>query len=358
MRPSIALFVFLLASGCLLETTDPELLHEAVVGGSACYDEPSVVLVVAPGQNGCTGVFISPEVVLTAQHCVEGVDAAQWRVAVGQAPLTVDGRDAEYRVSEVRLTPGGFDVDRDLAVLILNTDYGTYEWAPSPYAFTRPSTMAAGAPVRYVGYGNTVAADPYSAGTRNEQSGTIGDVAADHIVATLGVCSGDSGGPIFDENGVVLGLAHDVLTTDCAGAARFTRVDLWSDLIAGALRDTGACVPDSWSEVCGDGADNNCNGTAEEGCDAVDGDTDTDVDADTDTDADTDVDADSDTDTDVDADSDTDTDSDVDSDVDGDTDADSDVDGGDGSDDEGCSCAAAGHERRPFPLLQLLSKLL
>jgi uncharacterized protein (TIGR03382 family) len=61
-------------------------------------------------------------------------------------------------------------------------------------------------------------------------------------------------------------VAHDILTSDCSGDARFTRLEPWADLIEQALTDTGGCIPVAWDDPCGDGVDNDCDGTVDNGC--------------------------------------------------------------------------------------------
>jgi len=234
-----------------------------VVGGTPADDDPGVVLVVIPGGRGCTGTAISERVVLTAKHCTSGTTADQWRVLVGPAPLQVATRDAEYLVAEIRETSGGTGVSEDLAAMLLAEDFefDFYRWA-----FEGRASVASGAPVRHVGFGNTVAGDSSSAGSRNTRSGTISEVYSQSLNAQVGACPGDSGGPLFADDDVLLGVAHDILTSDCTGDARFTRLEPWTDFVKNALTATGGCVPTAWDDPCGDGIDNDCDGTVDNGC--------------------------------------------------------------------------------------------
>jgi len=222
-----------------------------------------VVLVVVPGGPGCTGVAISERVVLTAKHCTQGYAASEWRVLVGPAPLQVATRDAEYLVSEIRETSGGTGVGEDLAIMLLQSDF---EFKTYRYAFEGRSSVAVGAPVRHVGFGNTVAGNSSSAGSRNTRSGSLTEVYSQSVNAEVGACPGDSGGPLFNASDVLLGVAHDILSSNCEGEARFTRVEPWANLIATALSDTNGCVPVAWDDPCGDGVDNDCDGTVDNGC--------------------------------------------------------------------------------------------
>jgi hypothetical protein len=286
---AIPIVSFAGAAGCVMAGGDVQSLREGVVGGAPIDADPSVVLLIIPEGAGCTGVAISPRVVLTAKHCVEGTDASQWRVLVGYDPLPIEGREAEYTLAELRLVPGDHEVDRDLAIALLASDF---TFPTRRYAFSLPPGATVGSVVSFEGYGNTAAGDGTTAGTRNGRSGTLAEVQAGALVASVGVCSGDSGGPLLDASGIVLGVAHDILSEDCQGTARFTRVDSWAEPIAQALRDTGGCAPTAWADACGNLVDDDCNGLIDD-CQPPDADADADADADGDADGDAEADADS-----------------------------------------------------------------
>jgi uncharacterized protein (TIGR03382 family) len=267
-----ALLTALLFYGCGFSDGPFSSVSSPVVGGTPADDDPGVVLVVIPGDRGCTGTAISERVVLTAKHCTAGTTADQWRVLVGPAPLQVATRDAEYLVAELRATPGdGTGLGEDLAAMLLDEDFefDYYRWA-----FEGRASVEVGAPVRHVGFGNTVAGDNSSAGSRNTRSGSITEVYSQSLNAAVGACPGDSGGPLFAADDVLLGVAHDILTSDCTGDARFTRLEPWADFVKNALTATGGCVPVAFDDPCGDGIDNDCNGTIDDGCTPEDAGTD------------------------------------------------------------------------------------
>ncbi len=267
-----ALLILLPFYGCGPGQGPFSSVSRPVVGGTPADDDPGVVLVVIPGGMGCTGTAISERLVLTAKHCTKDTTADQWRVLVGPAPLALETRDAEYLVTEIRQTPGdGTGVGEDVAIMLLDADFEfkTYRWA-----FEGRSSVVTGAPARHVGFGNTVAGDGSSAGSRNTRTGSITEVYSQSLNAAVGACPGDSGGPLLADDDVLLGVAHDILTSDCSGDARFTRLEPWAGFINTALTDTNGCVPTAWDDPCGDGVDNDCNGTVDDGCPPVDAGTD------------------------------------------------------------------------------------
>lgn len=255
----------LVALTCLatLSCTRTPGQHELpIVGGEPEPGWPGVLVAYnVSSRNQCTGTAIAPRVVVTAKHCTVGTNTADWRVLVGAEPLLLEGRDAEYRVTEVRASPGDNTVGEDVALLLLEEDfaYERYAWAA-----TLPAGFGDGSTVTLRSYGRTDAADPSSFGRKYRRGGTVYDLQATVFSADVGACSGDSGGPAFDDSGTVVGVVSQG-DGSCSGVSTFDRVDAAAAMIAQAIQDTGG---------------------------SGDGDADADADADGDTDADGDGDAD------------------------------------------------------------------
>ena len=282
-------------------TAQPGVHELPVVSGAEQLGLPGVVIAFNLGLGeGCTAAAIAPRVVLTAKHCTVGTVPEDWRVLVGEEPLLIASRDAEYTVSEIRATAGDAIGGQDIAALVLSEDFAfdIYPWAE-----VLPGDFGVGSSVTLEGYGLTEFGNADTFGRKHERSATVDVIDDATFQANAGACSGDSGGPAVESHGTVVGVASEA-GDGCDGWTRFTRVDAFHTLVRQAI-------------------------------DGGDADADADTDADSDADADTDADADADTDADADADADADTDAD--------TDSDTDADGG--GDDEppsggsgGCGC--------------------
>jgi secreted trypsin-like serine protease len=187
---------------------------------------PSVVLLVmelAEGQAICTGTFVNDSQVISAGHCVEGLDPADpsmyvvTKNAAGEYVATAKAvsfkRNPNYDIS---LGVSPYDVS------VINFKAGSAP-ATSPLATRAPS---AGDTLTIVGYGNNVNEfDRYGqltgsgAGTKRVGTNKVGSVSGGFInfnglpeadgYTTSGTLvssgSGDSGGPLF-VNGALAGV--------------------------------------------------------------------------------------------------------------------------------------------------------
>jgi len=173
--------------------------------------------------------------VLTAAHCLSD----------SQLPDVVEG-DAVvggvHHAAVAAFLHPQFDavtLAHDLAVIIVDPPLVE---APLPYAAALE--LAPGATVRVVGYGWTVVNDTTPAVRRTGASrvATIDDLFVDTTADPSQGCEGDSGGPaLFDAGGGehVIGVTSSG-DPACNELARYTRVDVHSDWIAGIVAKTAA----------------------------------------------------------------------------------------------------------------------
>jgi trypsin len=198
--------------------------HSSVVGGSRADPAqwPFAVAIFRKGHMHCSGSVIGPTKVLTAGHCVDGFDLANFQVIVGRPTL----RDTSVGQA-IGVTSGSVHPDfeqtglHDVAVLNLAQPAGV-----TPVAVATPdqnnATTAAGAQLQVAGYGAT---NPFGTRLSGFLKSTVEQVrpetrclkaytrdlfASESMICALGArrpkagrfkihssaCSGDSGGPL------------------------------------------------------------------------------------------------------------------------------------------------------------------
>jgi secreted trypsin-like serine protease len=192
-----------LAQACLALCGTPAA---AMVGGAPPADQAvarHVVLIIG-GRNLCTGVAIAPDLVLTAAHCVLTNGKYQMVTFEGRRSIM---KDVASVTPHPQFSPGA-DAP-DLAVVKLATQ------TPAnlvPAAFSeRRAPPSVGDRFIVAGFGVGVQGDRRTAGKLraatliatdrpNSQLLSLVDPQKLGDSAGLGVCNGDSGGPVFDEH--------------------------------------------------------------------------------------------------------------------------------------------------------------
>jgi hypothetical protein len=255
-------------------------LDKAVVG---------LVMFVGGGYGTCSGTLITPNIVLTAQHCIAPVEnEVQGGVVCGhtsfgspydgdQLYITTDtvlsqDDNAYYEVDEVIIPPGDGLCGHDIAILVLDQSVPNDEAVPFPPRVDSPiQADPSGLTVESeiysaVGYGNTSDGWGWGGGGGGGGSGErrrlddlqafcegLGCGQAEYIYETewlgdTGVCQGDSGGPALDAESRVIG----VVSRGAQGCEDpvYTSVYGWRDWIMGVVIDrseaTGEEVP-AWA---------------------------------------------------------------------------------------------------------------
>ncbi len=225
--PLLALLV--VAGGCVAgeETRGVGSRRAAILNGLPNPGDPSVVFLVV-GDGMCTGSVIDPFVILTARHCVAGIDPLTVEVFTGADPLRGDGDLVAWRGQIVdSAVPSD---EGDIAVLMSGVELGL---AALPYSndLTNP---AIGNAVIAIGYGQ---GDDYGGeGTKRRGQGTVQDVFLDGFLTTAVTCFGDSGGPIFDQAGTIVGVVSAGTADTCSSGQDFdVNVGYYADFLDDAI---------------------------------------------------------------------------------------------------------------------------
>jgi trypsin len=198
--------------------------RSSIVGGGPADPAqwPYVVAIYRKGHLHCGGAVIGPTKVLTAGHCVEGFNLANFQVIIGRPNLRDQAVGQSIGVASGRVHPDFVQTGlHDVAVLNLSSPT-----TAQPIALATPeqnnATTVPGGLLRVAGYG---AVNPFGIHLSPILKSTFEQVRADHrclkaytqdlfapesMICALGArrkqggrfkihtsaCSGDSGGPL------------------------------------------------------------------------------------------------------------------------------------------------------------------
>lgn len=232
----------------------------AIVGGGAPATEGiarSVVTIVGSRGNFCTGAVIAPRIVLTAAHCVQ--PGAEYRIVDYSG-----GSPALQNVKAVAIHPGfrmeAMQSHRATAdVALLQLEQPAKGRAAATLGLPN-IPIAVGGRFTIAGIGVTVRGDGKSGGTiraaglvATGRPGTLQirlvDPVAQGTRDGLGACTGDSGGPVFEDKpggpaivGVVSWSTGPNGTAGCGGMTGVTPLTLYRDWLLQTARQWGAAL--------------------------------------------------------------------------------------------------------------------
>jgi uncharacterized protein (TIGR03382 family) len=211
----------------------PETLggsSDDIVNGTASpkFQDSVVFIDDATAQASCSGTIIAPTLVLTARHCVSEIDDSECGAITANSPAggisvqtgaKANGESPDARATKIFYPAGDTDVfcGNDLAIIQVDTPLAP---RPRPLRFTAATVGEIGQAVgygldangqdpggRFQRTGMKVLALGGSAFDFTRQDGTTTpvDVASGMLLTSEGACEGDSGGPLFDANGNIIG---------------------------------------------------------------------------------------------------------------------------------------------------------
>jgi secreted trypsin-like serine protease len=233
----------------------------AIVGGGVQSDDGvgrSVVTIVGSRGNFCTGALIAPDLVLTVAHCVQ--PGAVYKIVEYGADRQPQLRDVKNVAAHPSFNMQAMMAHRATA------DVALLQLAAAPKGKTASVLdapklpIAAGSRFTIAGVGVAVRGEGKSGGTirvaslvATGQPGSLQirlvDPVAQGVRNGLGACTGDSGGPVFEDRqdapaivGVISWSTGPNGTAGCGGLTGVTPLTLYRDWIVQTAKQWGSAL--------------------------------------------------------------------------------------------------------------------
>lgn len=223
------LLAALLLAGCAPEI---DVAHHAIVGGAETSSHPEVGALQYDGDFLCSAVLVGPRQLVTAAHCLYGLENDPAPLSAVFAANASTGTSVD--VTEVVVHPDyATTPSQDIAVAWLGADAPV---PPVPWSVEPLDDSQVGQDVEIVGFGDPAYQD--SDGDRLRRTATVplGELTSTHARwndAAAGTCHGDSGGGAYMDLGggpVLIGV-HSEGDPTCAGWGSAARTDVFADFL-------------------------------------------------------------------------------------------------------------------------------
>jgi hypothetical protein len=218
--------------GCKANDDDaPPDAVPMVLAGARDASDPAVVAITRIDRRTgstslCTGTLVAPRFVLTAAHCVNGVEDGDARLGVSFRASRLSGSFHTVPSANVHLPSRPERSQNDIALVELAAPSDV---APLPVNFDADAIDEV-RDLRIVGYGLT-GAGRHDSGQKRVGEAQVARTTSHFLITSPGrgnSCFGDSGGPALarvDGRETVVGVTSFGIGSSCRGGSGFVRTD-------------------------------------------------------------------------------------------------------------------------------------
>jgi S1-C subfamily serine protease len=253
VEPSVTLVRPYLAALALMACAAPAFAITGHAPPASGAFAGAIVMLIDDRENLCTATALSPDVVLTAAHCVVG--ALKRSVKIYQTGATIPVRTLRAHPQFNLKAYAAARATTDLALVKLEHPLPD---VVEPAKLAPARRVGVGETLTIAGFGVTKAYTPYGVGLPREaklavtgQPGSLQIRLVDPETSDrsegLGACTGDSGAPAFDAQGRIIGVVSwstaPKAEQGCGGLTGLTPLMAHRDWIENEMTELGSALP-------------------------------------------------------------------------------------------------------------------